>query len=448
MKQICTLLLLLLLLVQCDLDELPPPNCTEREKFEVIYGGAAEEIGVDMKELADGYILLARTTSYGNGKQMLLINVDECGNQRWSSRLGQGDDEFPVSLEITNEGYTLFATSNSSEDSEWIGASDFQVMWTDKTGQELQHKNYGTSGKDVLHDAIKTSDDGYIMVGSTDDLGSGGADLLVIKINKDGNEDWRYSENIGNTGKIYDTPTAVKQASDGTYIIVGSTGINAVPFDGDQDFFYENDNSFIIRIPNDGDASGIIDTIFDISMNVEVINDFIIEGNQLILTGGAIIQSGQGANFDTGFISFRDFNGEQLELDRMYEALDEENFGKTVFGRVAFYSISSTMDGGYICTGITGESIQSNQENNRPECFKGTGNGDVFLLKVDANRNTIFKRTFGEGSINDSNFDAGKYIAPTRNGGYIILGQGEEKHLADKAAGAWLIKTDENGKID
>ena len=72
-------------------------------------------------------------------------------------------------------------------------------------------------------------------------------------------------------------------------------------------------------------------------------------------------------------------------------------------GSEGFYSIRQTGDGGYIATGWSNSS--------------GSGNLDVYLVKLDANGSTVWTRTYGSSSE-----DVGYAVRQTADGGYIISG--------------------------
>ncbi len=85
------------------------------------------------------------------------------------------------------------------------------------------------------------------------------------------------------------------------------------------------------------------------------------------------------------------------------------------------YDICQTADGGFMIVGAT-------------ESY-GAGSYDVYVIKTDANGDTVWTRTFG-----DPNFEEGRGITPTHDGQYMIAGY----HVVVNTD-AWLIKIQENG---
>ena len=99
----------------------------------------------------------------------------------------------------------------------------------------------------------------------------------------------------------------------------------------------------------------------------------------------------------------------------------EQTFG----GAGADYgcSVQQTNDGGYIITGCR-------------DCY-GDTLGDVYLIKTDGSGIEQWNRTFG-GAYND----VGYSVQQTTDGGYIITG---ETNLQDTLGDVYLIKTDGSG---
>lgn len=90
-------------------------------------------------------------------------------------------------------------------------------------------------------------------------------------------------------------------------------------------------------------------------------------------------------------------------------------------------SIQQTSDGGYIITGMKGAIFSS--------WF------DLWLIKLDNNGNKEWDVCFIE-----KDFDWGNEVKQTEDGGYIIVGC-TESYSPGTDTQAWLIKTDENGKL-
>lgn len=99
-----------------------------------------------------------------------------------------------------------------------------------------------------------------------------------------------------------------------------------------------------------------------------------------------------------------------------------KTFGKT--GNEWAYSVQQTSDGGFILAGYT----QS----------YGAGIGDVWSIKTDENGNMLWNKTFG--GIKD---DAATSVKQTLDGGYILAGWTESYGAGN--LDAWVIKIDANG---
>jgi hypothetical protein len=88
------------------------------------------------------------------------------------------------------------------------------------------------------------------------------------------------------------------------------------------------------------------------------------------------------------------------------------------------YSVQQTSDGGFILAGET--------------YSFGAGNDDFWLVKTDANGDSVWSRTFG-----GTGDDCSESVRETPDGGYILAGL--TFSFAVGAADFWMVKTDVNG---
>jgi hypothetical protein len=89
-------------------------------------------------------------------------------------------------------------------------------------------------------------------------------------------------------------------------------------------------------------------------------------------------------------------------------------------------SVRRTSDGGYIVAGRTGSF--------------GAGGADVFLIKIDANGNISWAKTYG-GTYSDEAYS----VQQTSDGGYIVAGYTNSFGAGN--TDFFLIKTDANGNV-
>lgn len=68
---------------------------------------------------------------------------------------------------------------------------DISLTKFDKNGKILWQKTYGGTSYDKAGQMIKTSDQGYLIVGSTSSFGKGNYDVLLIKVTPNGEVEWQ-----------------------------------------------------------------------------------------------------------------------------------------------------------------------------------------------------------------------------------------------------------------
>jgi hypothetical protein len=187
------------------------------------YGGSDSEWNVSLLELLDieqtadgGYIVAGHTSSFGaGGYDMWILKLNPDGTVNWEKTYGGSNDDYAVSIEETSEGdFAVLGYTNSFG----AGNSDIWVLTLDSTGGIIWEKTYGGSGSEEGH-YIQEEDGAYILVGSTDSFGSGGSDILVVKLASDGTVFWQKTFGAIQNDEYGDH---VRVVSDG-YIVAGRT---------------------------------------------------------------------------------------------------------------------------------------------------------------------------------------------------------------------------------
>ncbi|MFH1321669.1 MAG: T9SS type A sorting domain-containing protein [Bacteroidota bacterium] len=141
--------------------------------------------------------------------------------------------------------------------------------------------------------------------------------------------------------------------------------------------------------------------------------------------GGYII-SGATNNFGPGL-----YDVYLIKTDAYGDILWIRTYGGASYD--ACGSVQQTLDGGYIIAGST----TSFGEGGMCAMFLCP---DVYLIKTDANGDTLWTKTYGAGGL-----ELGYSVLQTADGGYIVVG--ERGNLGGASRDVYLIKTDSIGNV-
>jgi hypothetical protein len=244
-----------------------------------------------------------------------------------------------------------------------------------------------TLGRDLVP---RTIDGGYIMTGMIR------GDVSLFKTDASGSELWNKS--FG--GSEGDLGRAVQQTNDSGYIITGMTNS------------YGAGGGDIWLIKTDANGNKLWDKTFGGSANDEGLSVKQTNDSGYIITG---MTNSYGAGGGDVWLIKTDANGNKL-WNKTFGG-SEYDFGN---------SVQQTSDGGYVITGGT-NSYRS-------------GHQDVWLIKIDANGNKLWDRTFSRPDI-----EWGNSVQQTRDGGYVITANALKNSYALGGYDVWLIKIDANG---
>jgi len=189
------------------------------EQWNKWFGGTSDDGGTSVRQTTDGgYITTGYTSSYGAGSvDVWLIKTDSSGNQVWNKPLGGASSDGAWCIQITTDGGFILTGWTYSYGPGYVG--NVWLVKTDNLGNQQWSKVFGGTEVDRGYYVWQTTDGGYIITGYTDSFGAGLYDMLLIKTDSSGNEQW--TKTFGGSGRDYGY--SVQQTISGGYIIVGYT---------------------------------------------------------------------------------------------------------------------------------------------------------------------------------------------------------------------------------
>ena len=355
--------------------------------FQKDFGGTAYDFGYCVQQTMDGgYIITGNTNGFGAGNaDVYLIKTDANGNSLWTKTYGSGGNDFGYSVQQTSDGGYIIAGSFSA------GFAHVYLIRTDANGDTLWTKTFGGTGDDIGTSVQQTTDGGYIITGWTNSFGAGNSDVYLIKTDTNGDSLW--TKTFG--GANYDGGWCVQQTTDGGYVVIGYT----------QSFGAGAADVYLIRTDANGNllwSKTFGGTGYDWGFSVQQTTDggYIFGGNTYSFGAG---------NSDVYLIKTNTY-GDSL-WSKTFGGIDDDRA----------YSIQQTTDSGYIISGLTYNF--------------GAGYVDVYLIKTDADGDSLWTKTFG-----GINYEEGRSVQQTSDGGYVIAGSTSSFNAL--ITDIYLIRTD------
>lgn len=338
------------------------------------FGGGFYDRGYCVQPTEDGgFIIIGETWSFGNDDgSAWLIKTYPSGMEQWNRTFGGSGDDKGTWIETTPDGgYVFIGTRTNTDRLDY----DIWLVKTDRFGIELWSRTFGGQGDDYGHRLRPTPDGGYIIVGETWSNEDAENDVMLIKTDESGVEQWRRSYG----GRASDIGRDVQVTTDGGYIIVGSAY-------SDTSLWYG-----ILMIKTDAGGREEWRQVFKGSRNDH--------GNSVQVTddGGYIIAGSTESAVDW-------MNAWLIKTDGEGHEQWSRSIGGGTNDEAAH--VRTMPDGGYVITGQTNSFTE--------------GETDVWLSKIDGAGNEQWARTFG-----GINREIGACVLPLENGNFIIVGSTE-----------------------
>lgn len=156
-----------------------------------------------------GYFIVAETEFHNRQIYGYLIRTDSLGDTLWTQVIDGGSKAGIV----TADGN--FAVTGGKDLDAWLAK-------VDTNGGIIWEQTYGHWNGELANDVYQTSDGGYILTGYTSSFGGPPTrwDVYIVKTDSLGNMIWDNNINIS----AYDYTFSVRPTADNSYIICGFTG--------------------------------------------------------------------------------------------------------------------------------------------------------------------------------------------------------------------------------
>ncbi|MDZ7776646.1 MAG: hypothetical protein U5L09_14055 [Bacteroidales bacterium] len=294
--------------------------------------------------------------------------------------------DFAVQIMATaDDHYLILGRTNSFG----LGKTDAYLLKVNKQGNKVWDGYYGGTDYDDAQQMVATPDGGYLIVGSTLSFGMGGMDMMLIKT--DGNGKQQFFKTYGDI--YYDNGKFISHSGDGNYLIGGYSTTRA----------HQRKDMALIKINPAGEELWKRTYDFD---STDVANGMVVEDDGFLIYGKSLMED-KSQNIT---LVKTDFSGNVLwSKHHGGEGVDE------------IVKMIVAADGTYIGSGYTG-SIYENRNN------------DLYVVSFDAQGDTI--RTNHFGSSNQWDYEEGYAIINASGGGYYLSGR--------KRSAMWVMKLDQN----
>ncbi|MGD8545000.1 MAG: hypothetical protein PVH12_02390 [Candidatus Bathyarchaeota archaeon] len=354
------------------------------------YGGSNDDNAMVVVQTNDGgYAIIGHTFSYGAGQlDIWLIKTDSFGNIQWNRTFGGTEYEYGATIIQTADGGYIIGGQTRSFGA---GQTDPWLIKTDSFGNMQWNKTCGGIADEGVTALVQANDGGYAIIGNTD--AEGGVACFLIKTDAMGNHQW--NQTYKDTYRNY--PSSGVLTSDGGYVMAG---VRQPGGSSSRDFQLIKVDSSGNHLWNKTYGGSSEETAIGVVRTVD--------------GGYAIIGATHsfGVNTDAWLV----------KTDATGNMQWNKNYGGT--GQDVGDTIIQTFGGGYAITGQT--------------TSFGAGSWDAWLIKVDSSGNHLWNQTYGGSSV-----DIGSNLIQTTDGGFAIA-----SFTSSFGAGGvdfWLIKTDTLG---
>lgn len=380
-KQTAAIFLLLIplaLLSSCRKEKIKPEQADSFIKY---YGkGGSQQAGNVVSATDGGYVLVGTSDAYGDGKQILVIKTDAYGNEEWNRVFGGAGDDEAYHLTATDDGGYVIAGSKAESSGTNTNA---WIIKLSSDGTQVWAREYGVSGKDeTAARIIKTSEGGYISVGTSGNYTAAKSAVYLLKMTAAGDTSWSAKYGNGTSNDLFNYGTAIQQIDDLNYLT------SAYTTDAGGTFSSLDMLVTTGRLQNGAEYKSTSSigkgTYQTQKIDVKDAQDIILEkaaGDKYVLgttvAGDVYILH---TSKDENFMAFKSFDTPGLDLVSAF---------------------TQTSDGGFVIVGST----------------FNNGNRDILVIRTHANLSPVWTKTFGGNGD-----DTGASVIQLSDGSFVVSG--------------------------
>ncbi len=420
---------LIIILVICQVLPVSAQPLFFHKQWDKRYGGMNDEGLYSFIKTLDGGFLCSGFSLSGadgdksepnrdntsNTSDYWTLKINANGDKQWDKRYGGTSNDGLKAIEQTSDGgYILgggtWSGANGDKTQPSWGGGDYWVVKVDSMGNKQWDGRFGGNKEELLTCLQQTNDGGYILGGRSAsgitgdktqenwDVSHFYYDYWLVKIDSAGNKQW--DKRFGGTDD--DAPSALKQTTDGGYIVVGSSrsGVSGDKTEPNQDTIQPI--TFDIWIVKT-DSLGNLQWDKSLGTPYEDEMDYVKE-----LSGGGYLLAGPGYRI--------------MKIDSLGSELWEQVFpAGSYFSSFSFTNDDGYLFGGYTSLGIVGVKTENN-----------LGFSQSWIVKSDSLGYKQWDKT-----IFTTGDDDGGYAVQTSDGCYAVANNSRAGIGGYKTIAAW-----------
>jgi len=355
------------------------------------YGGDANDYLQAVRLTGDGgYQLCGATESFGaGGGDVYLVRIDAGGDTLWTRTYGGPELDAASAIDRIGDGGFILAGETAS-----FGAGDHDVylLRTDADGDTLWTRTIGGPSFERGSGVVATTDGRFVIGGRTSSFGAGDHDAYLVITDAQGNVLSTHTYGDCET----DIAFAVQETRDGGFILAGVTNSSGA---GGFDYY-------LVKTDRDG---GLEWSETYGGEQTDWCHYVVQTSDDGFLLVGSTHSWGSG-NGDVYLV--KTGNGGEIQWTRVYGGPHSDGANSAL----------QTPDGGYLVASFSGDF--------------SAGWGDIYLLRTDAEGDTLWTQTYGRGGAD--NRETPGEIRPTDDGHYILPASSEA--FGNGIDDAWILK--------